>query len=247
MIAMASDFDGTLYFMAKEEKYRPGDPEKIAEFQANGGLFGVCTGRSLRGILDTSESGRVDFDFYILASGALIMDRDFNTLCKVCIPRDLMTEIHEKYRNEVEIVIHANDTVYNFRDTYSLQECISSMDEIEGDSIYGLSFGTRSHEEASRIADEINSDYGETVTARVNVRNVDMVSKDCSKGSAVEFIKSEYGIDLMGGAGDSYNDLPLLVAADESFTFPYAPREVQDHADHVVSSIAESLHILSKI
>ena len=48
--AMASDFDNTLYFMFLDEPYRKGDRESIRDFQQAGGLFGVSTGRSLRGV-----------------------------------------------------------------------------------------------------------------------------------------------------------------------------------------------------
>ena len=48
--AMASDFDNTLYFMFLDEPYRKGDRESIRDFQQAGGLFGVSTGRALRGV-----------------------------------------------------------------------------------------------------------------------------------------------------------------------------------------------------
>ena len=43
------------------------------------------------------------------------------------------------------------------------------------------------------------------------------------------------------GIGDSLNDLPLIEAADVSYTFPYAPEEVQKKVTKVVKNIVEAL------
>ena len=43
------------------------------------------------------------------------------------------------------------------------------------------------------------------------------------------------------GIGDSINDLPLLLASDVSYTFPYAPKEVQEKATKIVNTIVEAL------
>ncbi|MGI6736463.1 MAG: HAD-IIB family hydrolase [Anaerovoracaceae bacterium] len=246
LTAMASDFDGTLYFMQNADKYRPGDLEAIYHFQNRGGLFGLCTGRSLRGILDTEGGRAVDWDFYLLASGALILDRDRHVLHRECISRRLMKEIHRRYEERVEIVVQANDTVYNLRDTYTLQQTVASLDDIEGDHIYGLSFGAASREEAAQIAAEINRDHAGEVTARVNVTHVDISPAGCSKGSALRFIRRRLGITCCGGIGDSFNDLPMLQAADRSFTFPAAPEAVRRAVDDIVESVAEALAILQR-
>ena len=37
------------------------------------------------------------------------------------------------------------------------------------------------------------------------------------------------------------NDLPLIEASDVSYTFPYAPKELQDRVTKVVPTIVEAL------
>ena len=239
MKAMASDFDGTLYFMFKEEHYRPEDIRAIHAFQEQGGLFGICTGRSLQGILDVFDPVR--FDFYIIASGAYVLDRDLHVLSKTCIPYELMKEIYDRYQADLKIIIHANDTVYCLQERRPLQIFVEDMEEMRQADLYGLSFATGSQEEAGRIAAEVNALYGHTVTAYANVRNVDIVSGDCSKGKALEIVRKAYGITSLAGIGDSYNDIPMLQAADVACTFPYAPQAVQDMADYVVESVAQAL------
>ena len=90
MLALASDFDNTLYFMWEEAHFKDDDLEAIRKFREAGNLFGVCTGRSWRGITDVTD-GVLDLDFYILESGSLILDGNQNVLFKKCLSRAAMT------------------------------------------------------------------------------------------------------------------------------------------------------------
>ncbi len=54
-------------------------------------------------------------------------------------------------------------------------------------------------------------------------------------------MKKEYGDIRLYGIGDSMNDLPLIEASDVSYTFPYAPKELQDRVTMVVPTIVEAL------
>ena len=54
-------------------------------------------------------------------------------------------------------------------------------------------------------------------------------------------MKHEYGEIRLYGIGDSMNDLPLIEASDVSYTFPYAPKEVQERVTKVVPTIVEAL------
>lgn len=245
MKAFASDFDGTLYFMSQEEKMRLCDLQAIREFQEKGNLFGVSTGRSLRGITDVVQE--ISFDFYILASGAYVLDRDFQVIFKKCIPFDTMKIIYERYEKDVLIIIQANDSVYAMQAKRPLQVYIESLEEMKGSDIYGLSFGTRSPEEARAIAEELNQCYGDTIIAYANVQNVDIVGKDCSKGRALSLVKEYYGVDIMAGIGDSYNDIPMLMESDQAYTFSYAPLEVQKMADCVVENVAQAISDFQKL
>lgn len=243
MIALASDFDGTLYFMREKEKMRQGDIRGIREFQKKGHLFGICTGRSLLGITEVVKD-QVAFDFYILVSGALILDKNFQVLSRQCISGKLLKEVYEKYQNQVKIIIMANNTVYTLGTPHPLESHIDSLDELEGGYIYGLSFGAETAERAKEISEEINRDYGNSLHAFANVSNVDIVSKECSKGNAVKFIKEKMQIDYLGGIGDSYNDIPLLESSDHPFTFHYAPDGAKNHARDIVDSVEEAIRLL---
>ena len=63
MKLLASDFDNTLWF---HDHMKERDVKTIKEFQKQGNLFGVCTGRCLQGIVNPSQPYNLEHDFYIL-------------------------------------------------------------------------------------------------------------------------------------------------------------------------------------
>ncbi|MEE1228790.1 MAG: HAD-IIB family hydrolase [Lachnospiraceae bacterium] len=241
---LASDFDGTLYYINQKPEISERNLKSIQAFQKEGSCFGICTGRSLTGITKVVPKS-LHFDFFIIASGALILDRKQQEIEKHCVDKNLLIDLYQKYsdKNGTQIIFHANDTVYSFYDEFSLQTRIHSFDDLTG-SIYGMSMGTESKDMAARITEEVNKHYGSEITAFHNVYNVDIAPKGCSKGHALGVIKEVYGIDCMGGIGDSYNDLPMIWAADVGFTFPSSPANVKKAADHIVDDVASAINLL---
>ena len=73
MKALASDIDGTLVFNQQIKKQ---DKEAIEKYQKEH-LFGVCSGRPRCALFDLEK---LKLDFYILSSGAEILDKDLNII-----------------------------------------------------------------------------------------------------------------------------------------------------------------------
>lgn len=93
MKILASDFDNTLLFHDQEKSYyRLEDVQAIKKFQAQGNLFGVCTGRSYNGVINWNSEG-IEYDFYILCSGAKILDKQGNVIFQKFINKSLVSEI----------------------------------------------------------------------------------------------------------------------------------------------------------
>ena len=105
--------------------------------------------------------------------------------------------------------------------------------------------GAKELEEAASISKSLNERYGDRIEAFQNVVEIDIAPRGCSKGKGVnflrEYMKEQLGEFRLYGIGDSINDLPLLEASDVSYTFPYAPKEVQEKADKVVETIVDAL------
>lgn len=237
----ASDFDGTLFFLDQKVKIRPEDREAIADFRKRGNRFGLCTGRTYRGIIDVLQE-EPWFDFYILATGATILDQNGAILLDKQMDNSIGRAIFHEYETKAGIIFQGLYTAHSFTPFYPHQVKISSFEEIQG-GLHGLSMVFSDEEEAIQVSGDINHKYQGKVTSFSNRRFVDVVPFGCSKGEGIRFIRNHFH-DKVAGIGDSYNDLPLLKESDISFTFRSSPKSIQSEVDHTVKSVAEALNHL---
>lgn len=244
MKALASDFDGTLFFENIEGQFKKEDLKAIENFQKEGHLFGICTGRPLIGIQKV-VGDLIHFDFYIISSGAAILDQHLQVIDQQCISRKVMKDLYDDYHQETKVFIQANHVIYTFEkgNVPIQQNMISSLDEIEGDMIFGLSLQARDEDHAYQLSQDIKEKY-KSVDAFQNKEFIDIVKRGCSKGKAIETLKEKMHLKEVAGIGDSYNDIPMLDVVDDAFTFTYSPKIVQEKADHIVDSLKDAIEIL---
>lgn len=262
MRLLASDFDNTLYF---HTGFKEQDLKAIAAFQAAGNKFGVCTGRSYNGIIAPSTNVNIHYDFYICLSGGMILNEKGEILFEKQFPLKIVKEIYNAYPISVSVVYgDAMYLLYNKEDKmiHSLKMFykklknqpkenivfVHSLDEIPATTIPSFSFHYEhgQHLQAVKLATYINKHYGKYVNAYVNDIHIDVCATGCSKGHALLQVASYYHInkDALCGIGDNFNDLPLLDQATTSFTFDYAPKDIQKRADHVVPQLASCIDLL---
>ena len=245
--SLATDFDETLFFRNLPEGFKKEDVKKIKEFQEKGHLFGVCTGRPTIGVKDKTK-GLFDFDFYIVTSGALILDRNFHVIEKHCLQYDFVEKLYNKYKNECLFFVQANQLTYTFKRDENLpieQNIITHIDEVKDYDIYGISLNLFSQEKALKVYQDIVDTYSH-IQPFLNKECIDIVHKDCSKGKGILTLKKYKNIDLMCSIGDAHNDIPMLEDADLSFTFHRSDESVQQKATRVVDSIAEAIDVIEK-
>lgn len=242
----ASDFDGTLHFHDPNVLVSQQDLDAIAAFRAAGGLFGVCTGRALKG-LTAQTAGHIDFDFYITTSGASLFDGSLRPIWQRTLPKDTLREMHERYaaqlsEGEFQLIV-ASDTYWSF-DKLGGEIAVpqvSSFDEIEGPFL-GFSIETRTVEAATAYAQDFNRRYANVAIAHQNLNSIDVVPAGCTKGTGLAKIARHFGASLTAGIGDSFNDLPLLEAADVAYTFNSSAEEVRAGADVLVDHVSEAIY-----
>ena len=153
--------------------------------------------------------------------------------------------ILKDYESEARMVVHADGKVYTLGEAeYPLQVCVKEFAQIPQDAIYGISMRFKDEEAAAEAAAAITSKYGAQAAPYQNVRHVDIVAAGCSKGTGAARVKEIFGIDRLGGIGDSYNDLPLLQASDIGFTFASAPAMLREEADEIVLSVSQAIEKL---
>jgi len=243
----ASDFDGTLYFYQADIKLPPESVQMIRTYQQAGHLFGLCTGRQMGG-LTPFITGHIAPDFYITSSGANILDRDLHAIQRCGVDRQTADAIVKKVnpkRHKITLDIEGVICVFAKMDYPGSYEVITSVDTAPEGLIHQVSVHTDGPEQAAELTAQINQSYGSHVNAFQNVAEVDIAPKGCSKGTGIQVLRTHmrqtYGECRLYGIGDSMNDLPLIEAADISYTFPYAPEEVQKKATKVVKNISEAL------
>ena len=241
-----SDFDGTMFFGKAEIPLPPENAERIHAFQQTGGLFVLCTGRQLDRLTPQIE-GKVEPDFYITSTGACIVDRERKLVFHCGIPRGtakaLMRELRDTGRR---LMLDVDGRLYGFvpRSFQNYQQ-ISDVDEVPEGTIRQISLSAKTMEEAVAICADINARRGGIVEAFPNTAWIDIVPRGCSKGTAARFLRDRLrealGDCTLYGIGDGLNDLPLIEAADVSYTFPYAPEVVQKSATKVVENFCLAL------
>lgn len=250
MIIFASDFDNTLFYHQGENGYiRKEDIEKIEQFQAVGNLFGLCTGRALFDVFFDAKD-IIDFDFYILVSGALILDKNYKILHKASIPFSVIKNMYLHFKNKYGY----NPLLVTEKSFCCVQEKVYDVDTDIYQSIYdmsdlefiGVSYVLDSLEASRTLCEELNARYGDTIIGYQNSTSVDIVCKGNSKGTGIKFVKKYLKANKIYGISDSYNDLPMLETVDVSFTFHSSPESVQKQATHLVSGIAEAIDIIEQ-
>lgn len=237
MLGLASDFDGTLYFHDRNG-YKENDLTKIKEFQKEGHLFGICTGRPLISI-EESIKDKVDLDFYIVSSGAIILDKQKNILFEKTIEKEMMIDLYQRFFNNTIVFIQGENKIYSSNLNHHEHIIINDPKKIEG-KIYGISLNAFHEEKAKEICSQINQDYPSLIAFQ-NKENIDIVKKGCSKGIGIKIIKEKMHLDKIAAIGDSYNDIPMLQVADLSFTFHDSPNQVKKEATHCVNDIEQAI------
>lgn len=242
--ACFSDIDGTLSFHDLPGHVRLEDRQAIAAFRQTGGLFGVCSGRPLCGLKDLDEAG-VICDFYILVSGAVILDRDRQVISETPMDLQEAQALFEQYRDQAYIIVQTDRSDALYTNVAVEQKPstipIQSLHEIEAHRIYGISLVVKTEEEAAGLTKAVNQNP--SVEGFQNANSVDIVKRGCSKGKAVTLVKEYFQIDKTAGIGDSYNDLPMLEAVDAAFTFVDSPDSVKQKARHLVEKAADLFQI----
>lgn len=250
MKILASDFDNTLLFY---DGMREKDLKAIKQFQAQGNLFGVCTGRNLAGIQIPSKNYDIKYDFYICTSGSHIFDKDQNIIQAKKISMEIVKEIREIVGKDIYMsMTYQNETYHINKDPDSKYrgKIINDINEINAYEIDSCSFHYLKGQikEARIMIEKILKQLGHKISAFQNNEHIDITAFGCSKGNGIDIIKEYYQVQDhdMIGIGDSFNDLPMFEHVGCSYTFDYSDQEVKQKADHIVSSISECINELLK-
>ncbi len=241
MILFGSDFDGTIW----NGSYRKEDLDAVAEFRRRGSRFGICTGRPWTSFRD-ADRNELRCDFVCGVSGGCITDENNAIIRDRVICYETAMRLHEALR-EAGWFYFVSDQGYSaFQkkpETSLVVRVSDTMDHLKNERIHGVSVDCPDETTALRYAENVRKKFDE-VSVFVNRHSIDIAAAGVSKGESLRFLKEYWGAAGIAAMGDSWNDIDMLEAADISFTFEYAPPEVQACAGHIVGSVEEALQYL---
>ena len=238
MVSLISDFDGTLFFHEESPNIRKEDQRAIKKFQENN-KFGLCTGRSWGG-LRILEKYNLNLDFYIVNSGAMILNKNKEVVYEKYLENSICEKIIEEF-SECDNAVVTKDSIYWIGEPLFESEIGKIIQEVKevSEPVVALSLHAASEHEAYEIVKKINAKYD--VQALQNEEFVDVAATGCSKAVAIQYVKDHLDSKYVAAIGDSYNDIDMLKRADHSFTFEKSPKHVKNVSDEVVSGIAEAI------
>lgn len=195
MKILVSDFDGTLF--TTEEQTRK-NCMAIEQFQKEGNLFVIATGRNLSSLLRVTKEYHISYDYLICNDGTMLFDRNHNCLSTVYIPLECNQKIMTLIEEDDPYVTWYLDTGNGYtNDPFLLaNKCIVKLQD---------------REKAQKLLFKIEAEVPEIHGyISENWLNLFPSATNKSKGikKLLEFIK--ISPDLVYTIGDNYNDEAML-------------------------------------
>lgn len=256
-----TDFDGTL--LTADKRITDADLQAIYDYRAEGGLFGIATGRPIQTVRKYLEYLPVDLPL-ILYNGCIVYDhRKDKILYSSYLPevaKEIFVDVRERFPGvspEVYTFGSQNYFVMNHVEKWHHQILGMEFDKLESHTQITEPWCKMLLADEVEVIDEL-SDYIKKYQGR-GVRFVrslptflEVLPEDASKGTALtEVVKMCYlGDKFVCTAGDYDNDIEMLRAADLSFCPSNSQQCVKDVSDFVLTktcdegAIAEALAIL---
>lgn len=215
MRIIASDYDGTLNIGGVSQENK----DAIAKWQKNGNLFGLVSGRALKDIFILKQRDKIEYDFYIAATGAVIANSDGEILRSTPFSMSVVHDLFDYLRGEIcnfAILVCDHERKWVFFDKEEAKKherehiLLDEVDTFPYASQISLRFDTA--DEASKVTALIAEKF-------------DKILNPCQNGNCIDIVK--YGMDKSIGileycslvglsekdvitAGDNYNDLAMI-------------------------------------
>lgn len=241
-----TDIDGTLL----REDHTVSDALRagLKKLSDNGHGIVFSSGRPLKSILGVFDTLDVDFQkVYLIASnGSLIYDyKNKQSLYDIRFPLELVDEVqkvadqfnlHIQTYTQSEIVTPAFDKEIEFYTSHVKMKAICSprlSDALTEAPFKMLAIDLDSHQNLLDFQSKIQELYSDKIqTMFSNEAFLELIHKDASKGNALQRLCQmlQVPIENSFAAGDSENDLSMLLAAGTSYAMANADEKIKSSA-----------------
>jgi len=195
MKIIASDFDGTI---CRNGIITDQDKNAIYEWQKNGNLFGIVTGRG-QNIINTLADFEIKLDYAIAYNGAIVLNSKGEILYEDWFKRGIAKEYFD----------FAYSTEYEFQYPY---DC--TYDPNDESKEHQLTLLLKDKYNANEFAEKLNKKFKGKLTSFSNGQWINTVKYGTSKATGIEHYAKLMGVkkEDIYTVGDFFNDLPMLQA-----------------------------------
>ncbi|MFJ3032637.1 HAD-IIB family hydrolase [Rothia terrae] len=239
---MAFDVDGTLFVNGEISRE---NAQAIKRWQDAGNLAVCSTGKSLFAAKKTFEGSGIDFDFYVLFTGAVVTRGDEEVLFEKSLPKDVVAEVVERLVQYDNISVFATDIDSDYelhnplaQSSHMLLNFVPlKVEELAERDIIGIPIQVADDALRADIHRWLTEEYAGQLDAHLNQDFIDIVPANCDKSTGLRWLNE----NVFAGEqietysiGDSWNDLPMHAWAQHSASFNYSPQDVKDATETVV-------------
>lgn len=257
---LASDYDKTFFYKTNPDAL-PDNLAAVTQWQKQGNIFAISTGRDAASMLHEREHKSVQFDYLVSLNGSFIIDSNDDVLFKQAlspaVARALVDELREEFDDEL-IISNGFDGCNLTNRKNSESDPVAKEIYDRNSSIYTRNIEQSLNNEVLLVGCLANDQQqAKTVRSRlleqhddievfINLNYINIVPKGISKASGIERVMQHANISRSNVAvvGDDYNDIPMLEAF-RGFAVPNAREELIDVAEDTVESVAALIERLS--
>lgn len=255
MKLIAMDLDNTfLHHTSKGTIVHEGDLAALREFEQQGGILAIASGRHYKEIKEISEEYGIG-SYFICSNGAYCEDNEGKELYKAAFStKDAINilEVSEKF--SVYRVV-ADDEAYfceNKDKFLSLIETKFSAHHEDDPSIrekMGTTIDFRKlmflgrTTTLKRLKNEIQTKFPTYQALFTSKISLEIMPKEASKGHGLQALMNVLSLqaDEVAAIGDSENDISMFGVAGKSYTFPNSLENVKASATDVVPSVEDMI------
>lgn len=210
------DYDGT-YYRNNEELQN--NIKLMNSARKKGHLLVIATGRSYVSFMKEVEKFNIDYDYLILSSGALIIDKNEHIIGSYAMDLNLVKGV-----NKLLEPYHASLQSQMYIDEFMNSEILSQLNQVIK-MTYTFNKGDICYEIQQSVNTYTHDEFKTYVVAGTSYDYVEIISSKTNKAVAIldllKHIQEDYTIVA---AGDSENDVEMLIEFDGYLMNNHDPR-----------------------